>query len=555
MDAILEGIKAKNNKISHEPAVRQLMEYLYNRYFAGCNLGVNFGMQTLANLGYEGVTSAQDLWSRLHAKMIQSKRPYDDVLKSVIYGALTIMTAERSPTVFLHMGTPWAEQTGQTLIAHVKTKLLAEGTKDAIGATFLDTSSGETTLRMDVWNSVVDNLLYIQGEARKKVTQQVKEKHREWESKDPNKIKTNIFGEDFKATRSSVRLSENSENTESGYVINDIVIEEMLKEKYAPLVKKGVITQEDVDIAISQTKFLHKRVLTTLLERPDLPDYDEIKKLTLEGWNEMVKAQKEKYSEDESYIRKIEKNFGSSREEFEARYKNKLKTRLSWYMTNYMNSDFGFEPEVDAAENLSFYGGAADNHFNRMASDNQDTVVETKLVVGNPDDEKSLNEMIKSFAKDPMATIDAMAEYLNQYRKKIQDAYGESHSIQFMNWYVNRILQSNMSEERYRGITGIFNELMELLFGRGNFSMGGDRNRVFDGKPLSAADMRKVIRKMAEKKLIGFGQIKELQKKYRATWYDVFCEVSPRVALIILAAFIWQMVKESSKAISGEKEK
>lgn len=555
-----------------------LAGYFYDRYFDGCKLGMDFGKKILSTVMDGAFASVTDRSSFIHAidseikkakkgdKKKSAAEMQDDmkneVYKSIFYAVHTILMAERTPSVFMDATTPWGEQTGITLIAQLKKQILQDP-NDPLG--IKDPTKADGGFDHELWKQTTDDLVFIQKEARGGSSRAILDKRAEWEEKSSKDgLNSNTFG-DFASNRSSFRLDGSDED---GYVITDAYITSTLTKKYSadPAYSSGGVLNEKGKKQVERVLGLRKRILAEMLKAPELPKYEDLVKdmlgsesgkkdrmgppkvrealkgllpRAIEGLKSPDKA------ENARFLEMVKKKIGT-KEEYEARYKAKLKARSVFFMEKWKNEELTFQPEADAAENFMHYENADADHIGRMARDIQDTALHVKDDL-DPDKETSVNEMIKNFAKDPMGAIDKMAEYLNPYRKKIGDARGEQASIDYVGWYVNRVLQANLKEERFRnGFTGMFQDMRALLFGQNKTSYAGDKNQPFTSKSLSAYQTNRVIRYLIQKKLIGGGQGDDYMRRYRATTMDVIKEMAPRIATVAFVAGGIHLLKSST---------
>ncbi|MEI7653321.1 MAG: hypothetical protein WCJ70_03525 [bacterium] len=549
---------------------KHLTSYLYQRYFDGCKLGVDFGRKVLESIDggvYAGVKNEADFFQKIDAKIRslakanKDKKKSDsekidsekvEVYKNIFYAVHTILMAERTPTVFMDATTPWGEQTGVTLIAQLKTQIMQDSS-DPMG--LKKSVHGETKFDNDLWKQTTDDLVFVQKEARGGSSRAILDKRAEWENKsEKDGLNSNTFG-DFSSTRSSFRLEGSDED---GYVITDAYLTSVLTKKYSarPEYSTNGSLNEKGTAHIKRVLELRRRILAEMLKAPELPKYEDVVADMLgtkdaKGYlPRAVKSPDDR--ENKRFIRMITEKIGT-KEQYEARYRQKLRSRNEFFMDKWKKEELTFQPEADAAENFMHYENADADHMGRMARDIQDTAVHVKDDL-NPDKETSVNEMIKNFAKDPFAAIDKMAEYLNPYRKKIEDAKGAEASQHYVGWYVNRVLQANLKEERFRnGFTGMFEDVRALLFGQNKTSMAGDKNQPYTSKSLSAYQTNRVIRYLIQKKLIGGNQGDEYMKRYRGTWMDVLKEMAPRIGTIALIAGGIHLIKSSTDGDSDLK--
>jgi hypothetical protein len=441
------------------------------------------------------------------------------------------MMAERSPTVFMDIATPWSEQTGTTLISEIRDEF--KQTRQKPGPNISDKEWDKHIV--DLWKATTDDLVFVQNEARGRTSEQIKSKRDQWEeeSKKQN-LDSNVYG-DFSKDRTDIQLTKNA-GGETGYVITDDFIKEALTQKYHA---KGM-SKEATEEAVARVIQLRKRILTGILEKPKMPDFKILKKDFLES----LKGNKKKFKETSDEWYNSIKNM--TEEEFNKFALKNLVTRSKLFRARWNSQEFGFEPEVDMAEHLTLYNNGDANHFGRMTDDINTATVKTKADM-DPNAENSINEMIKNFAKDPFGAIDKMSEYLNPYRKALEAAKGKTESGQYVAWYVNRVLQANLKEDIYRGgFMGAFRDVRNMVFAQNKTSLGTSVNQPYSGKSLSALMTHRVIRYLIQKKLIGPEQGDDYMKRYRGTVSDIFKENFARGAIVIGAAAVTHVVKSAS---------
>jgi len=368
-----------------------------------------------------------------------------------------------------------------------------------------------------------------------------------WENETKTKgYESNTFGKSFNQDRSSVELVAG----ESGYAITDAYIAQVLTEKFKNKKEsspgEGDLSPEEIQKRINRALLVRKEILQQMVVAPEAPKYSEVK-AEMESLlsKALSKGPTLQESDIAAFKSKIIGNIGANEAEYLAKYQQKLKSRASFFMDQWSKSDMVFEPESDAAENFMHYENADANHIGRMAGITEVTTVKTKHDL-NYSEETSMNEIIKNFAKDPYAAIDQMSSYLNKYRHQIEDERGADYSQWYVGWYVNKVLQANLKEERYRtGFTGMYHDVQKILFGQSKTSFAGDKNQPFTSKSISALEGNRIIRYLIQKKLIGPQQGDAYMKRYRSTLGDIFKELAPRVGIVALVAFGAHLTKSS----------
>jgi hypothetical protein len=211
---------------------------------------------------------------------------------------------------------------------------------------------------------------------------------------------------------------------------------------------------------------------------------------------------------------------------------------------------FGIEPEADYAEDLTVYANADERHIFRMADIVNRTTVEIKKVLSDPDNELGFTEMVKSFAKDPYKAIDAMAGYLNKFRKVITRERGPDYAPRYMNYYVTMIVDAAVKDDKFRsgmsfeGFVGIWNNFASATFGKNKQSLATDRFQVFVGKDMDAREGFKIIKFLEQKKLINDEGSRVLRKRLHATIPDIIWEMSPYLAIFFLYTFVQKSIAD-----------
>lgn len=545
----------------HEGKFRDLNKYLYRRYFQNTQLGgVDFGSKILSDMGFSSISSDDDFANQIHHKILSvatqalKEDPanaklkmgspdykialdkslnavHGDILNDVFYHAHMVLMAERTPTVFMDATTPWSEQTGVTLLDEIKTSILsgkANGDGHNLSTLFEaeSTTDSKNGKFVAAWEQAKNDLLFIQQNARKSTSQQIKDKREGWENKSAEKdLDSNTFG-DFTQDYSDIELVPGS--NKKGYIITDEFIKAKLAEHYASL------DPSERDKRINRVLAMRKLSLSKMLETPELPSYAKIRADIETRLNKSDKSVSE--AERNAFKARILANIGNSEAEYREKHAKKLLTRSRYFMDSWRLSELVFEPEADAAENFMRYENADVNHIGRMAGITEVTSVKSKADLAY-DAETSINEAVKNWAKDPIKAIDTMAEYLNKYRHNIEDERGSEFSIDYVGWYVNRVLQLSLKEEKYRGgLGGAWRDTMALIFNKNRTSFGGMKNQPFTSQSLSALKTHEAIRYLIQKKLIGPDQGNAYMRRYRATYGDIFKELAPRVGVIALGA-------------------
>ena len=248
MEPILKIKFDASKQIVGAEKYKHFMKFLYRRYFAegvGKTLINNYA--DFANIG-----SDEAFWAAFDSAAKKAgDKGADSILQNVLYVAYTTMLAERNPLTLMNKVTRWTTQTGTTVYDQVREKYFKD-------------------LKEDQFAEVRHDLIAVQMEARDKVTEQIKENRKDWES--TGTLDRNIYG-DFSKDRSSVSVT--GKPGDNGYVVNAQTIEVLLREK---LSKDKNLTPEQIDAGIENAKKLHSGILTSFGERAELPDYEKVKK-------------------------------------------------------------------------------------------------------------------------------------------------------------------------------------------------------------------------------------------------------------------------------------
>jgi hypothetical protein len=383
------------------------------------------------------------------------------------------------------------------------------------------------------WDEVRNDLILIQSEARGKVTKDIRANRKTWQKRaGPDK---NIFG-DFTQDRSEVSVDGKGK----GYVVTDDTIEKVLREKFGQ--------SQGVEARIARAKKVYGQILEGMTETPDLPEYEKVKGFLTENmgdaFSDVPPADKPNFAAE------ITKRLGPDQATYEQRYKGKLKSRSDWFLQSWEQGMFGIEPEADYAEDLTVYANADERHIFRMADIVNRTTVEIKKVLSDPDNELGFTEMVKSFAKDPYKAIDAMAGYLNKFRKVITRERGPDYAPRYMNYYVTMIVDAAVKDDKFRsgmsfeGFVGIWNNFASATFGKNKQSLATDRFQVFVGKDMDAREGFKIIKFLEQKKLINDEGSRVLRKRLHATIPDIIWEMSPYLAIFFLYTFVQKSIAD-----------
>lgn len=203
------------------------------------------------------------------------------LLKPMLYDAMLVVIAERSPVEFLYRLRNQDEQNGLRLSTQIKNKYFDENsdankragsfmqTLQAQGA--IHTKLGERlrssnrderqAAKDEIWDEVTDDLAYVQGELRGEVDEEILQKRTAWESKTKG---LNIYGENWDQTRSSV-------NGGRGYVMDDETLIRIMVKKYQPEVSRqmldGKVTAEQVLQGLLSSSNPQEKVLGLRIQR------------------------------------------------------------------------------------------------------------------------------------------------------------------------------------------------------------------------------------------------------------------------------------------------
>jgi hypothetical protein len=341
---------------------------------------------------------------------------------------------------------------------------------------------------------------------------------------------------DFTQDRSEVSVDGKGK----GYVVTDDTIEKVLREKFGQ--------SQGVEARIARAKKVYGQILEGMTETPDLPEYEKVKGFLTENmgdaFSDVPPADKPNFAAE------ITKRLGPDQATYEQRYKGKLKSRSDWFLQSWEQGMFGIEPEADYAEDLTVYANADERHIFRMADIVNRTTVEIKKVLSDPDNELGFTEMVKSFAKDPYKAIDAMAGYLNKFRKVITRERGPDYAPRYMNYYVTMIVDAAVKDDKFRsgmsfeGFVGIWNNFASATFGKNKQSLATDRFQVFVGKDMDAREGFKIIKFLEQKKLINDEGSRVLRKRLHATIPDIIWEMSPYLAIFFLYTFVQKSIAD-----------
>ena len=529
---------AKTNGIKNEAKFEHLFKFLFNRYFVNTpqdgealNRLRAHMLATIPELSGVPVGDASSFWTAVKANVIETKSA--DIANSILGRVYTMMIAERNPMTFMTLTTSWTTQSGETLWQSIKNKYSEDRANG-----FTDR---EGKLNLDTWNQTRGDLILIQSEARGIVTKRVKANRREWQNNKSYKtnFNKNIYG-DFDADRSDVSVDGSTQ----GYVMTDKSIEQILRAKFG--------AEADIEDRIARAKRMYGDILTGMTETPDIPKYENVKKYMDSNLPGKTGAFGDVADEDKPDFEKLVKDkLGNNEAEYKQKYGNRMKNRSDWFVYLWQNEFLGIEPEADYAEDLTIYQNADENHIKRMANIVKLTTGEVKKVLSDPDNEHGLTEMIKNFAKDPIAAIDTMAGYLNKFRKVINRERGEDYSVRYLNWYVTTVVDTAVKDDKYRsglsfnGFKGMWNDLVESMSlsnkRQNKMGLASDRFQTFSGHSLSAREGSAIIRKLQMKKLINPAGADLLKKRLRASIPDVIWELAPYFAIFLM----WTIIKKN----------
>jgi len=211
------------------------------------------------------------------------------LIKPMLYDAMMVVIAERSPVEFLYRLRNQDEQNGLRLSTQIKNKYFDENSDaNKRAGSFMQTlqAQGEIHTKLgerlrssnrddrqaakdEVWDEVTDDLAYAQGELRGEVDEEILQKRTKWEGKTKG---LNIYGENWDQTRSSV-------NGGRGYVMDDDTLIRIMVKKYQPEVARQILEQEKdaqqvlqglLNSSNPQEKVLGLRIQRAVLLRKDI---------------------------------------------------------------------------------------------------------------------------------------------------------------------------------------------------------------------------------------------------------------------------------------------
>ncbi|MBP6993625.1 hypothetical protein KBB12_00075, partial [Candidatus Woesebacteria bacterium] len=166
------------------------------------------------------------------------------LLKPMMYDAMLVVIAERSPVEFLYRLRNQDEQNGLRLSTQIKNKYFDEASdSNKRTGSFAETLRIQASLdaklsnklgstrsderqaaKDEIWDQVTDDLAYVQGELRGEIDEEILQKRKLWEKSTDG---LNIYGDNWDQTRSSV-------NGGRGYVMDDETLIRVMVKKYQP---------------------------------------------------------------------------------------------------------------------------------------------------------------------------------------------------------------------------------------------------------------------------------------------------------------------------------
>jgi hypothetical protein len=501
------------------------------------------------------------------------------LVKPMLYDAMMVVIAERSPVEFLYRLRNQDEQNGLRLSTQIKNKYFDEQseankragsfmqTLQAQGA--IHTKIGERlrssnrddrqAVKDEIWDEVTDDLAYAQGELRGEVDEEILQKRTKWEGKTHG---LNIYGENWDQTKSSV-------NGGRGYVMDDETLIRIMVKKYQPEVARQILEQQRdaqqvlhglLSSSNPQEKVLGLRIQRAVLLRKDIiAEMGAVPDINTTG------EEGDKKKETEHILRKKYLNLdgtiksGLSGEDRIAAQKyienhNKRINRARWMRRMWDEGFLGAIPFMaDNSEVHKVFLNGDDTMVYR--STGECSVAEQyKLILDARAPEgadSNMLLMLKAAArKGTPETWSKIKSLGTNFRKICSDEIGDGEIFMPVVLGLTKMQLSGLANKQdVRNALGRW----KMIFDKDGQSLFSKAWTNFEHNGMDAVTIRQFLLQVSKTGGINPAQLEGFASFFQASWFHVAKELIPEYLTYILAFAMVSYVTDAAKRATSKK--
>lgn len=625
---IIPMIEYKDGKLANPEAVTHFVDYLYTRYLNdehefGKHLPHNYLFGDVNKLpsnldpfrftakmfngnmygpDMKRAESKADFIQKFHARAEglyqeavtqesaknKSDRKPDNVaikelkrrlLKPMLYDAMLVVIAERSPVEFLYRLRNQDEQNGLRLSTQIKNKYFDE-TSEAnrrpgsfaqtlqIQATFdakinkgLSSANKDDRQRVkdDIWDEVTDDLAYAQGELRGEIDEEILQKRSKWEESTKG---LNIFGESWEQERSSV-------NGGKGYVMDDETLVRIMIKKYQPekarqiledalsaqSVLQGLLnspqeSEKALGLRIQRAVLLRRDIIAEMGAEPDLNttgEEDDKKKVT-----EHI-LRKKYFNEDGS----LKSGLSAEDKVLAQRYIENLNKRINrarWFRRMWDEGFLGAIPFMaDNSEVHKVFLNGDDTMVYRSTgecgvAEQYKLILDARAPAG---EDSNMLLMLKAAARKGTPETWAKLKSLGtNFRKISSDEIGDPEIFMPVVLGLTKMQLSGLANKQdVRNALGRW----KMIFDKEGQSLFSSAWTNFEHNGMDAVTIRQFLLQISKTGGINPQQLEGFASFFQASWFHVAKELIPEYLTYILAFAMVSYVIDAAKKATSKK--
>jgi hypothetical protein len=444
---------------------QELFGYWYDRYLSD--------KESVGNVYVQGKTRDAYVADMMkHAIAISGGGSSKD-FNSEQYKVMTVMLFERSPLEFISMEKPRLTQNGVTLMSQVQNSFIED--RD-IKTRKVD---GKSLNGAQEFDGATADLVFIEQKARMDTIQQMDEIRKQ---RKLNGDQFNLYGDKTKQRSEVMQMDGWAKNKKGGYVIDEVYIENVLKEQYK---------NEKPDVKawkIERAKRLYKRIQEGMKSRPE--HNDEIDIFVAEG-----KDQAEKNANTAEMRKKLTKK------------EAEMKIRMEWWPDAWKDYKMG----------MTFMSDTADQFMDRSRT-GEDTIYQATDNAANTAEVMKKHFLVgmKNVCKQASMerSFKPLYDYLMEIKNPIDSQDGDLAQDMIM-LMTKRIITAMRKDGRASGFlgdvydttSGRAGSISETYTGEENFNRAWswDKNDISDfldgehgisgGKIIATKDRRDALKK------------------------------------------------------------
>ena len=501
------------------------------------------------------------------------------LVKPMLYDAMMVVIAERSPVEFLYRLRNQDEQNGLRLSTQIKNKYFDEQSEaNKRAGSFMQTLQAQGAIHTklgeklrssnrderqaakdEIWDEVTDDLAYVQGELRGEIDEEILQKRTKWEEKTHG---LNIYGENWDQTRSSV-------NGGRGYVMDDDTLIRIMVKKYQPEVAKQLleggknaqqVLQGLVSSSNPQEKVLGLRIQRAVLLRKDIiAEMGAIPDINTTGDESDKKKEtehilKKKFFNDDGSM----KSGLSAEERTSAQlYLNNVKKRISrarWMRRMWDEGFLGSIPFMaDNSEVHKVFLNGDDTMVFRSTgecsvAEQYKLILDARAPAG---DDSNMLLMLKSAARkgtpDTWSKIKSLG---TNFRKICSDEIGDPEVFMPVVLGLTKMQLSGLAnKQEVRNALGRW----KMIFDKDGQSLFSNAWTNFEHFGMDAVTIRQFLLQISKTGGINPAQLEGFASFFQASWFHVAKELIPEYLTYILAFALVSYVTDSAKKATSKK--